>query len=47
MKAEKLVIDGEFDWFLTKDQRKAFHEGKKPQESKAGAGGHYKMVFKT
>lgn len=46
-KAENFVMDNVFDWFLTKAEREALREGKKPEQAKSGAGGHYKMTFKT
>ena len=48
MKQEQITNDYEFDWFLTKDQRKAAKEGKNASDQpKSGAGGHYKMTFKA
>lgn len=47
MKAEKIPLDLEFDWLLTKEQRKAIHENKKVEPKTSGGAGHYKMTFKS
>ena len=46
-KSEKFAYDGQFDWFLTKEQRQAMREGKQSDQQKSGASSQFKKKFQS